>query len=685
MNEGIVAESISAEILPETDRSLYNGPEEYDSIIYNPVNLVHLTWSTAATAGVDLVDIPDVVNDMLGNSSQLENRLRGFYFGEGKLRINVFVQGMTAACGRAILFLIPNANFQYPLVGRQSYDYNSMINSRILPHIFIDPSKTETYSIEVPLIGLNGVMPLNLLQKSWRAVLKVYTPLGSGTDVEPTIQLQLRGAFVDLKLRGKVRPDVIPHSLVSESLKPNQFSSGLKRLSQLTQKLPLFPALATVSTVSGVAGEMLEQLGFSRPPTVHYDSVQLRTGESLCQVDGKSNGTVLGRSQLMDNTVGNQLMNGGEDDLSISYLLDYPYLVGSTSILNSASPGGAPLAINVNPRSAPVQTLPRLLADGHHSWTGGIEFSFEFVCSVFHRATILLAYSPDGNTPTYSDAVSILENITVTVSGNTHTKWYIPWRQAAPNARPLEHNGQIYVFVVNPPVSNGSTTPVYIDILANYRDVTFHFPSVKNPNRNYDAIPLSSDWVEPQEFKLQGNAGVQFYGIVGGDPTRTLKDLVTRSSIFRSDVSGSSVAKVVIKDGSTATVSRPTWFDVLTPMFFGWRSSLRWNVIPRSATDMSNLRIWGQRSTHDIYDTDNTLDNGAPFNSLEVTCTSVVNGAEFITPFRVEGKTFVAGQTISASPGVSFYANDADVRFDVYKAAGDDFYVGMYLGMPNAP
>lgn len=659
------------------NRSIYTGTEEYDSIIYNPVNITQVTWTQAQNKDTNLIDVPDVVNSMMVYSSVMENRLRGFFFAEGTLRVSIFVQGMTAAYGRAVLFLIPNTKLE----SGNMYDYDTRVNSRILPHIFIDPSKTDTYSLDVPLIGYDGVMPLSTPFKSWHAILKVYNALGSGTDMVPQVEIQMRAALVDLKLRGKVKPLTIAYSkLIDEALDSNQFSKGLKRLSHVIRSLPVLGPTQTLSTLTESASHMLELLGYSRPPVVNYQTTQFRTGDSLTQVDGISSATVLGRSQIMDTVVGNELMNGDPRDMNLSYLLDFPYHYNTFSILNTASSGGAPVSFAVSPWSMSNGTLPRQLAINHAAWTGGIEISFEFVCSIFHRATLLLAYSPNGVQPTYDEAVNSLENVTVTISGNTHTKWYIPWRQPEAALVNTEANGRIYMFVVNPPVSNNPNSEIDITIVMNFRDVTFHFPRHQPHTQAYLTTVYSSDWIEAQEFKLAGVDGANLYGVVGGDPSRSLKDLVSKAGWYREDHDIGSDNRVTLREGYHSAGFASDWFELLTPMFYGWRSSFRYHVIPR---DGNPSRIYALRDVSYIYDEDKPGFPTLP-NSFEIVNTNIVNGGDFVAPYVAINRNFNPGQLSGyKASGICFEnPNVASYKVDIFRAAGDDYVVGFYLGMP---
>lgn len=684
-NQVTVAQTVENVDIPENVSSVYVGTEDYAKIIENPVLIDDALWEVSDDRNDDLISGTDAVNAMFSLYAPLEARYRGFYFAEGTLRLSLYVQGTAAAQGRAVLVAIPNTRRETSPDGIWT-NHRTFNNLRILPHVFIDPSKTASYTLDLPLLGPRGVMDIQGAYKSWAYYVTVYDPLGSGNDSVPRVNMELRATLIDVKLRGKVVPDAIAYGLENESNEKNQFSSGLRRLSKFAGSLPNLPPTATLfSEIGGKVADLLQEFGYSRQPATHFSELHFRTGDSLTQVDGASSSTVVGRSQLISSALGNSLMCGSGNEMSISSLLDYPIPRLCTIVEHTIPPGYLLSTIRVTPADAIIEGehLASMLFRRCEAWTGQITYSFEFVCSVFHRATLLIAYAPDSNEPSYDEAMNSLESFTVTISGNTHVKWTIPWRQ--PQAATQGHNGTIYIFVANPVTSNGSTDPIHMDVMANFKDVTFHFPqsSANYHNEQYKIDPYSSDWIESSDFSLVGSDGCELMSIVGGDPVRTLKDLVTRAykvEDYKEDENSYTAYKHAPFVGELVG-----WFDILTPCFYGWRSSLRYHIIPKYRPDGPAQALRLRVSHHAVQD--HAMDvmpvSDNQRNAEEIFNTSIVNGADVTIPFVAFDRNFSPGQEFGYEANAMVVHGDIPgTHCEVWRAAGDDYSVGFFLGVP---
>lgn len=661
---------------------MYLGTEEYHDIINNPVEIGDVTWTVANSDGDTLFDELDILNAFVTNYAPMDRRIQGFHYLEGTIRVTIIVQGAPYAQGRAVFCAVPHG----PHDGAARYNYMTFNNARILPHVIVDPSQSATYVLDLPAIGPSGMIDLTRQPYSWHLRGIVYDHLGSGTTTVPIVDMEVRVTLVNPKLRGKIVPTTLVYGLETESLGPSAIIQGVERgLRPHVGGVKLSTYATLFSQLSAQAAEKLKLLGFSRPPAIDVGCNTLATGDSYTQVDGRSNVLVLGKSQQMASAINPDLMNGKVDEMELSYLLSKPVIIDkrviATTVLPNAQIRSTPVTPNITGVGS-VNTNPsvaRVLTQRSYAWNGSITYSFEFVCSVFHRATFLIAYSPDNNassTIPYWDALTSLENINVTVSGNTHVKWTIPWRQA--ECATNTNNGRIYVYLIDAIRSNGSTDGISLNVLADFSGVQFHFPRSRLSLSQYVGTAYSQDWIPSSDFSLVGDARPNNSVIVGGDTPRSLKDLTARA-VNGLTMSAADTARS-FKNGPFEV--HTNWSDVVIPWFYGWRGSFRYHGVYQSpVTDPDRITV-SFSPTLVTYETASGT-NASP-TAEQVFNPAVTNGFDVVAPFAVAHRNFNLGQEMTGTSS-SFYIEkeSTDAQIDVYKATGDDFVVGFFLGVPQ--
>lgn len=166
---------LAPELVTDTEAvsEFFSKDDEQPRMAENAVLLTTHTWSPTSLRGTTTV-ITDRLLNRLVNSSNVGVRIKPFSYLQGEITVTANVQGFAPAYGRLVMFA-------YPTAGGETgyYSYSTLENVRILPHVIIDPSKTASYSLTVPLYHPRGVItPRDTL--SWGVALMVYDELNSG-------------------------------------------------------------------------------------------------------------------------------------------------------------------------------------------------------------------------------------------------------------------------------------------------------------------------------------------------------------------------------------------------------------------------------------------------------------------------------------------------------------------------
>jgi len=474
---------------------------DYTDFTTHPLLIDHRTWTS--TSFTD-----DVTTDLIAfylataAGKPMGEKLSHFSYLHAKIRIKIVTQGQPFAFGQIVAAFTPRVDTQITVASRSAVRALNITNAKVVPHIIIDPSKTETYEIDLPICTPTGYWSLKGTNfGSYDMTLWAYNALGSGTATPAVTGISTYMSLIDPIFEGMT---LLSNAFVEEKKSEGTISGFIKRGSKavnlLSVPFPEFaPEIALFSTVSGYVGDFLALLGFSKPPIAENQLFPLtRVVDNLSQFDGKSTAIVLAGSQATSVGLSADFGGGKMEELSIAHLCAIPGLFSQTSVTPAVASGSLLQRLSVDPMRVMSFSGGSLLnitplagtAWPFTHWTGDLTLRLEIVASVFHRATLLLAWDPIDSFPTartMEDAVMTLQNVTINVSGNTCVDVTIPWKQQQPwadlrapstttNTQARFSNGEILLFVVNPVTSNGSTDGIGLNWYWYSKNIKFAVP-----------------------------------------------------------------------------------------------------------------------------------------------------------------------------------------------------------------
>lgn len=459
---------------------------DFKEFLNHPILLQHATWTAASTN----ITIPDIVATYFSTiaGTPMAAKLQNFAYFSSVIRIKVVIQGQPYAAGQVVFAFTPMVGMKTFATVTDVVVVNNFVNAKIVPHLVVDPSKTMTYEIDLPVCTPNNQYGiLTNLFGSYEMNILPYNPLTSGTATAPSIGICVYMSLVDPKFEGLT---LLSNDFVEEKEEGgflSNFAKGVGKYSPiLSVGFPEFaPAINLFSKVSTGIGDVLALLGFSKPPaTDNKHFIFNRLVDNYSQFDGVSTAIVLGGSQSTGAGISPSLGGGNPNDLLLSSLRAKKGLVKQLEISPASASGYLQDSIIINPMlcfsNASLVTCPTPLAGTtlpFQYWCGDIDVTIEFVCSVFHRATVLLAWDPLGPTtsPTLNNSLTVLQNVTVNISGNTTVEITIPYKQVTPwlltgvfdstgALVPNGYNGMLMMFIINPVTSNGSTDGIWYNV-----------------------------------------------------------------------------------------------------------------------------------------------------------------------------------------------------------------------------
>ena len=235
-------EVVSGTIMKETAcNPFYNvsNMEVYRDFIQHPVLLTNYVWTP--TTATPTVITSDLFKSLLAHApAQLRNKYANVWRVSTKLRITVVVQGAAQMAGQLVLSawpsaLAPNTN----IASTQRVLGINKVNSRIVPHLLIDPSQNKSYVLDLPNVSTTGFYEPRATSKyvegSWLLRITPYTKLFSGTDTSVDISVNVYASFLEPSFEG------LTMTPLSESIKYKPLSSLVEIESKPWALLANFP------------------------------------------------------------------------------------------------------------------------------------------------------------------------------------------------------------------------------------------------------------------------------------------------------------------------------------------------------------------------------------------------------------------------------------------------------------
>lgn len=415
---------------------------------------------------------------------------------------------------------MPNPNARPDGVLAASVGTVSMVNSMIVPNLVIDPSKTESYEIELPVCtttgawNLKGAVPLG----SYSMVFHFVKPVFSGTATAASVAIC---TYMSLSSPDLEAITLLSSDFITEKKEGGALSSFVSAVGNHANLLSipfpeLAPGISLFSKVAGATGNFLRYLGFSKPPGVEIVTMPTtRHVDNWSQFDGKSNAIVLGGSQTTSLGLSSQHGGGSDDELLLAHLCNIPGLAYRFNITPAMTNGSAVANFRVGPTMCSLVEaagyVPTPLggcALPFQCWVGDINLDIEVVASVFHRCTFLVAWDAVagfGALPyTLPAVMQTLPNTVISVSGNSTTRIRIPYAQVNSWARVSRipeldqipedqdrYNGRVSIWVINPLTSNGSTDPIGLNVYVSSDNIRFAAPQAQQlPAYNLSTIGI---------------------------------------------------------------------------------------------------------------------------------------------------------------------------------------------------
>lgn len=609
------SERITASDVTPFTKVPYHTADHFHDYLTHPVQLGSFLWNPTAITNTFSADI---FATYIATVNARTPKAKNFMFASGKLVFRAVVQGMATAYGKYVITFDPQVTVSTVGFPTVHFAIPQKPRSIILPHLEIDPSKDAVYEMELDPPTPNGLWSVDGTNYgSYLVQCIVFNQIASGTAAAPQANVTY---FAYMK-----EPEFSGLTLLSGELKNEGVLSGPVDLISKTIGMAapiLGPYATTFSTIGSGVASVLRWFGYSKPniPDVVLPVLN-RTVDNWTQSDSRSSSYKLADSSV--NSIGISDLYfpiGNNEDMEISSICARRGLIATFTIPTTAASGAILATYNVSPNNYYVLDFPAVangaeliplqhMALNYAWWMGDLEFEFEFLASVFHRATVVIGWDPAGGTPSYSSVFYMLHNHTVQISGNETVKILVPYKSVMPAllvdnpavtlGQQVSSNGLISVFLVNPVVTNGSTDPVYCNVYLRSSNIRFGQPTLEHFQNLTPVLTSGETRVVFGEPTNTSDFSLRFFGEAADKTTKTLASKLASMITVNGATTGSSgtplgmsflVPPECIYPGSLPALGavNVNWFSYLSLGYLGTRGSTSYSLAPSDLASSEN-------------------------------------------------------------------------------------------------
>ena len=627
-----------------------------ERFLSRPIEIDQRSWSTSDVIG----PIGSSISPwwLYLSNAAVSNKLANFPFLRAKLCLKTVVNGTPFHYGKLRFAYEPSVAFdgtgfrtskiRAPVTGTRQY----MVPYSQLPGYWINPADNSGGEMCLPLflhknwINLGSAAETKRLGK---CDFFAYTPLSvAATGGTTSITLTTYAWLEDVHLMGSTNQALLQGDEYDGKISGP--ASAVSRVAGMLSNVPIIGrfARATQMATGAVAG-IAHLFGFTNVPNIDTVSAFAPTpGPHIASSEISVPHQKLTLDPKQELSIDPRIHNiGSEDEMVIQNIITKKSVLDTFSWVTTQSSGVTLFNCLVNPalfQNSLVNNVSAVLVGyrTYHTplsyvnalfshWRGDIIFSFDIVCSKFHKGRLRVTWDPLGGIATSVPLENTVYSTIIDIGATNNVEFRVPYHQAlawqatrdvtqtvytagtSNTINPLNDNGMITLSVLNPLLAPVTPSTVYIVVSVRAAE-NLEFA---NPRNNIGGtvqtpsfFPLQGDSIEIESELIplanDGEMHNQRYGLNFGEAVVSLRTLLHRQTLSEvNSIPGTTGAFVVARKsfsrlpGSTgfdpngtsgavkvvaASGNAPYNFATTTPvayvawMYGGYRGSTNWTL-----------------------------------------------------------------------------------------------------------
>jgi hypothetical protein len=373
-----------------------------------PIKIAEYTWNVGSPLDVNFNPW-----DLYFTNNRVSNRISNYNLMRSNLKLKAVINGNGFHYGRLIMSYLPFDVFDSLSV--ISGDDAHLVQASQLPHIFLDPTKSQGGELTLPFfsytnyvsipnegwgeLGQVYLRSMNVLKHANNATDKVTISIfAMAEDLHMSVLTSLEPASITPQM-GKETEEVNEHGIVSGP------ATAIAKVAASLSMVPIIKPFAMATNVAATATATIAKLfGYARPvetrspesfrPLANSSLAVTNTGDTCHKMTVDSN---------QELTVDPRISGvGSQDEMTITSIASRESYVTKFTWSNTAAPETLLWNTAVSPVTWAESATGSLnfpacaaAAMPFQYWKGTLKYRFQFVCSAYHKGRIRFSYDPN--------------------------------------------------------------------------------------------------------------------------------------------------------------------------------------------------------------------------------------------------------------------------------------------------
>lgn len=504
-----------------------------------PIEIDQRFWSTSDVIGPVGALISPWYSYL--NNTAVKNKLANFAFIRATLNVKTVINGTPFHYGNFRVCYEPsvasdNTGYRTSKIRAPPSGTNNKISLSQLPGYCLDPAGNSGGELKVPMFLHKNWANLNSASEIYRLgrlTYYAYTPLSvASATASSSVAMTTYAWLEDVHLMGSTSSALLQGDEYDG--KVSKPASAVSRIASMLTNVPVIGPFARATSIgAGAVASIAHLFGFTNVPNIDTVAAFVPTaGPHLATSEISVPHQKLTLDPKQELSIDPRIHNiGSEDELVLKHILSKPSVLDvftwqtsttTGTVLMNALVGPALFGRNILQDSVPTtrgyrvyHTPMSYVSALFKHWRGDIIFSFNIVCSKFHKGRLRVTWDPFGGIATSVPDENTVYTTIIDIGATNNVEFRVPYHQGiawlvcrgvgqvnytAGTSLTVDNrfdNGMIALSVLNPLVSPITPSSVYIVTSVRAAE-NFEFA---NPSEG-----LSADTAEPSYFPLQGDS-----------------------------------------------------------------------------------------------------------------------------------------------------------------------------------
>jgi hypothetical protein len=452
---------------PSRDADIDNTTN-LDDFFSRPVLIHEYNWDVATNFYQTFNPWTDYFSD-----ARVINRLCHYHLLRCNLKVRIQLNGNSFYYGKLLCSYVPLKALDQ--MSRNANGANDFTTASQLPNCEVSSTLSEGAEMKLPMIWIKNSfsIPLREWENMGSLTMRSYSTLRTANGATNPISIAIYAWAEDVKFGGltSIKPSTLVPQGDEYSVKPvSRLASAVANWSGKFKDVPYIGKYAKATSIGASATSDIASLfGYSKPLTIDTAVIQRKAKAGLANYNTQDDAHKLALDVKQEVTIDPRVVGSApRDEMSIVDIASRPSIISIASWDATATPGAILFSTVVDPCVC-TQAYPAVgefllpavafATFPFKYWRGSLMYSFDFICTPFHKGRVKITYDPAG-VPNVG-LMNVNRSLIVDLDTTKRVEFCVPWSQSSAFKQHIPF-GSIATWM-----GNGPITPPNLDLVSN--------------------------------------------------------------------------------------------------------------------------------------------------------------------------------------------------------------------------